>query len=79
MSAKDIADAAVERLRERVATYEQKRDAKLAEQEAAVLVSLVADNLGADVQELLTLGNPLLGVKPGALRRALAAIKQEGP
>ncbi len=38
----------------------------------AFLISLAEENIPTDVQELLTVGNPMMNIRPGSLRRALA-------
>ena len=42
----------------------------------AALLALTEHGVPADIQELLVYGNPLRGVKPGALRAAFSAYLQ---
>lgn len=53
-------------------------DDVLREAEVAALVSLARHGIEPDIQELLTSGNPMRGIRPGALRVALLAAEARG-
>ena len=47
--------------------------------QAAALVALAENNIPVDVQELLVFGNPMRGVAPGALGKAILAASRATP
>lgn len=46
------------------------------ERQAAAVLSLARDGIPPDIQELLTIGNASMGVKPWALWRAISAAER---